>query len=103
MCRLLVVERTAWTENNAGRRFVSCVKGRNGCNFFRWTDPPVCARGRAVICGLLRRIERNEEELEKLMLLQEEKSNCRVQKFRCLNVKMFVFIVVVIWFVWTRF
>ncbi|WOH00766.1 hypothetical protein DCAR_0520141 [Daucus carota subsp. sativus] len=55
MCRLLVVERTAWTENNAGRRFVSC------------------------------------------------KSNCRVQKFRCLNVKMFLFIVVVIWFVWTRF
>ncbi len=27
------------------------------CGFFRWYDPPICARSKMVIPGLLRRIE----------------------------------------------
>lgn len=85
VCRMLVVERTAWTENNAGRRFVSCVNGRRGCKYFRWVDPPVCDRGHVFIMGLIRRIERTEEELEKMMVLQEKEkkktSCCKCGKF----------------------
>lgn len=63
-CRMLVVERTAWTEKNAGRRFVSCVYSKRGCKYFRWVEGPICERGREVIRGLLRRIENREEEKE---------------------------------------
>ena len=49
MCCMLV-GRTSWTKNNVGWRFVSCVKGWNGCKYF-------------VICDLLRRIQRTKEEL----------------------------------------
>lgn len=65
-CGRVVFQRTAWTESNAGRRFVSCVKGRLGCNYFRWIEDPVCSRDRAVICGLLGRIRELEGEIEKL-------------------------------------
>ena len=67
-CGEWVVQRVAWTELNAGGRFFGCVNGRNGCNYFRWFDPPVCDNARGVICGLLRRIKEHEDELERLKM-----------------------------------
>ena len=36
----------------------------NGCGFFRWYDPPICARSKKVIPGLLRRIRDLESRVE---------------------------------------
>lgn len=49
-----VAERTAWTNANPGRRFISCVDYK--CNFFKWVEPPLCNRAQAIIPGLLKRI-----------------------------------------------
>lgn len=83
--------KTAWTNDNPGRRYWECgpkkvssvycliffkknyawtslisfVQGMNvvGCGFIRWFDPPMCARAMKIIPGLLRRINKNEEEI----------------------------------------
>ncbi|XP_058194354.1 uncharacterized protein LOC131311052 [Rhododendron vialii] len=53
---------TSWTDSNPGRRFIGCERyGKDGaCGFFVWVDPPMCARSRVVIPGLLRSIGRLE-------------------------------------------
>ena len=60
--RQVVVERMAWTEANAGRRFMGCANGGNGCNYFRWIKEPMNNRSNSTITGLLRRMKRIEEE-----------------------------------------
>ncbi|KAL4384940.1 hypothetical protein GQ457_15G016590 [Hibiscus cannabinus] len=57
--------RTAWTDNNAGRRFYGCANHGHGfrrrsCNFFSWYDPPLNPRSRAIIVGLLRKVKAME-------------------------------------------
>lgn len=53
-CKQLLSSTTSWTNANPGRRFVSCSK----CGFFDWVDPPMCERARAIIPGLLRKLNR---------------------------------------------
>ena len=36
----------------------------DGCGFFRWIDPPMCARSKTIIPGLLRKIRELERRLE---------------------------------------
>ncbi|KAI5347821.1 hypothetical protein L3X38_000708 [Prunus dulcis] len=62
-CRLT----TSWTNNNPGRRFWGCADYgvRRGCAFFEWYDPQVCERSKIVICGLLKRLRKEEEENQK--------------------------------------
>ncbi|KAK6138994.1 hypothetical protein DH2020_027264 [Rehmannia glutinosa] len=79
-CGKTAVIRTSWTDDNPGRRFQSCLNfKRGGCQFFSWEDPPMCNRARQIIPGLLRKINKIQDELEKmkdknarLVLLQEE-------------------------------
>ncbi|KAL8133910.1 hypothetical protein AgCh_009103 [Apium graveolens] len=75
-CDKWVVERTARTQINAGRRFLGCVDGYNGCGFFMWVDAPFVNRSLGVINGLLRRIRDNEEQecsnKKRLKLMEEE-------------------------------
>ncbi|WOH00834.1 hypothetical protein DCAR_0520210 [Daucus carota subsp. sativus] len=71
-CGRQAVQRTAWTESNAGRRFVGCVGGRSGCNYFRWIDEPMCLQGRVVIYGLRERVRALEEEMAQNASLREE-------------------------------
>lgn len=66
-CGRLVVVRTTWTNSNAGKRFVNCVQGRVGCNYFRWIEDPVCDHGRTMICGLLGRVRALEADLERIL------------------------------------
>ncbi|KAL5577050.1 hypothetical protein UlMin_018749 [Ulmus minor] len=56
---------TSWTDSNPGRRFLGCpnFRGEVKCGFFRWYDPPICARSKMVIPGLLRRIQELEMRL----------------------------------------
>ncbi|KAL1810384.1 hypothetical protein ACET3Z_027374 [Daucus carota] len=58
LCGKMAVEATAWTSNNAGRRFRTCADRR--CRFFAWIDPPMCERAKIVIQGLIRRINNLE-------------------------------------------
>ena len=58
LCGNWLVAKTAWTELNAGRRFVSCER----CRFFRWLDEPLCDRARSIIPGLLRKINKLEAQ-----------------------------------------
>ncbi|KAL1831395.1 hypothetical protein DCAR_0728807 [Daucus carota subsp. sativus] len=65
-CGMVAVQRTSWTDNNYARRFLGCVYGAKGCNYFRWVDPPSCPNCCHVIPGLLRKIEVCEEKVIKL-------------------------------------
>ncbi|CAN1767250.1 hypothetical protein LINPERHAP1_LOCUS10196 [Linum perenne] len=58
-CGESVVLLTSWTEDNPGRRFYRCRR----CDFFRWFDPPMQARAKAVINTLMKKV-RDFEMLE---------------------------------------
>ncbi|KAM7517495.1 hypothetical protein LguiB_016457 [Lonicera macranthoides] len=64
-CGLPVVVRASWTDSNMGRRFRGCqlFGAEVGCGFFRWVDPPMCARALQIILGLLRRITEYEHQI----------------------------------------
>ncbi|KAL2463861.1 uncharacterized protein Fot_53517 [Forsythia ovata] len=67
LCGRIAAMRTAWTENNPGRRFLGCsYYGRlDACDYFKWVDPPLLhPRYKSVINGLLRNDNR-EDVLEK--------------------------------------
>nr|GLL44698.1 uncharacterized protein LOC109177281 [Ipomoea trifida] len=61
---------TSWTNENPGRRYWECRFDHGGQmgGFVRWYDPPMCARSRRIIPGLLRRINRDEEEITRLKM-----------------------------------
>ncbi|PIM99039.1 hypothetical protein CDL12_28470 [Handroanthus impetiginosus] len=61
-CLNIVVFCTSCTEDNPGRRFQCCQNREGGCSFFRWVDDPLCPRARAIIPGLLRRLNVLENE-----------------------------------------
>ncbi|XP_031097157.1 uncharacterized protein LOC116001418 [Ipomoea triloba] len=78
--------RTSWTNENPGRRFWLCSAGisRLGCGFVDWYDPPMCSRSKRIIPGLLKRINRQDEEIRVLnMKLQGQDEEIRV-----LNMKL---------------
>ncbi|CAA0829044.1 Unknown protein [Striga hermonthica] len=64
-CQKRAVMKTSWTDHNPGRRYAACEKsrGNGGCNYFSWIDPPMCPRSRQIIPGLLKRVNRLENEL----------------------------------------
>ncbi|KAG8379460.1 hypothetical protein BUALT_Bualt07G0090800 [Buddleja alternifolia] len=70
--------RTSWTNDNPGRRFKCCADGK--CDFFTWFDPPMCARSKLIIPGLLRRLNRQEEEIRKLQQSCKTVEEVRVQQ-----------------------
>lgn len=37
-----------------------------GCGFKEWFDPPMCSRAKKIIPGLLRSMNRKDEEIERL-------------------------------------
>ncbi|KAL2543858.1 uncharacterized protein Fot_13159 [Forsythia ovata] len=67
MCGRIAAMRTAWMENNQGRRFLGCsfYSRPDACDYFKWVDPPLLhPRYKSVINGLLRNDNR-EDVLEK--------------------------------------
>ncbi|PWA46103.1 zinc finger, GRF-type [Artemisia annua] len=56
--------RTSWTNNNPGQRFWSCPQIDSHCDFFSWLDPPMCARSRQIIPGLLSSRNEIQETLD---------------------------------------
>ncbi|GER30712.1 GRF zinc finger containing protein [Striga asiatica] len=67
-CGRRAVIRTSWTTENPGLRFQACLKNEEGggCVFFDWYDPPMCRRAKALIPGLLKKMNANEEDILKL-------------------------------------
>ncbi|KAG8376123.1 hypothetical protein BUALT_Bualt09G0030600 [Buddleja alternifolia] len=59
-CGKIPVRRTSWTDDNPGRRYISCKRfgEPNGCCYFVYLDPPMCNRARQIILVLLRRANR---------------------------------------------
>nr|GMC71945.1 uncharacterized protein LOC109193515 [Ipomoea batatas] len=85
---------TSWTDANLGRRYWECAydnqgMGVGGCGFVRWFDPPMCSRSKMIIPGLLRRINRNEQEIEVLKAKIRDTTSIKArnssvkQKFKC--------------------
>ncbi|KAK1561157.1 hypothetical protein Q3G72_035038 [Acer saccharum] len=76
---------TSWTNSNPGRRLFGCSKFQDddNCGFFRWYDPPICARSKKIISALLRRIselemrlgEDNRFEVSSAVIVDEEVSS----------------------------
>ncbi|KAG8386349.1 hypothetical protein BUALT_Bualt03G0139600 [Buddleja alternifolia] len=64
-CARPAIRKTSWTDLNPGRRYIICDKfwEPGECNFFEFTNPPMCERSRQIIPGLLRRVNRLEHEL----------------------------------------
>ncbi|PIN02097.1 DNA topoisomerase [Handroanthus impetiginosus] len=64
-CNRPTLKKTSWTDLNPGRRYSICPQYREngGCNFFSWVDPPMCARSRQIIPGLLKRVNKLESEI----------------------------------------
>ncbi|KAG5060575.1 hypothetical protein AAZX31_01G119000 [Glycine max] len=60
-CNLYATLATAWTDNNADRRFFGCGNykdlWRQVCNFFEWYDPSLNPRVKKIIIGLMRNLE----------------------------------------------
>ncbi|KAK2635806.1 hypothetical protein Ddye_030598 [Dipteronia dyeriana] len=59
LCGISARHFTYCTDSNPGGRFWGCYnyRGYGNCGFFRWSDPPMCARSKVIIPGLLRRIQ----------------------------------------------
>ncbi|KAG8369037.1 hypothetical protein BUALT_Bualt15G0108700 [Buddleja alternifolia] len=72
-CGTNTVMKTSWTDHNPGRPYIAYERFKqiNGCNYFVWIDPPICTRARQIIPGLLRRVNRFEEDLNRFE--EEEK------------------------------
>ncbi|KAG8379338.1 hypothetical protein BUALT_Bualt07G0078000 [Buddleja alternifolia] len=69
--------KTSWTNDNPGRRFLICE--RIECGKFMWWDPPTCSRSKAIIPGLLRRLNRHEDEMAKVELkMKKYKRACLI-------------------------
>ncbi|KAL0398485.1 UNVERIFIED_CONTAM: hypothetical protein Sradi_2191800 [Sesamum radiatum] len=81
--------RTSWTKDNPGRRFYNCSIGRGNCAFFAWEDPPICARSKLIIPGLLRKINALEDKVANL----QKKTHCSSLFVSSFLVNDFVYVV----------
>ncbi|CAH9067921.1 unnamed protein product [Cuscuta europaea] len=71
---------TSWTDDNPGRRFLTCstLKGNGGCKMFEWVDPEMCPRSKMIIPGLLRKINKLQVELEEKNAMPKKKKKWTV-------------------------
>nr|GMC90672.1 uncharacterized protein LOC109193515 [Ipomoea batatas] len=91
--------RTSWTDQNPGRRYWDCAYGRSvgGCGFVTWFDPPMCSRSKMIIPGLLRRINRNDQEIEVLKAKIRDISNTNASNSSVkIKLKSLCFVVLIV-------
>ncbi|XP_012838688.1 PREDICTED: uncharacterized protein At4g04775-like [Erythranthe guttata] len=63
-CGRKLLVQTSWTSANPGRRFLSCPRrGGTACSIFYWYDPEMCQRSKAIIPGLIKRINTLESQI----------------------------------------
>ncbi|GER25167.1 GRF zinc finger containing protein [Striga asiatica] len=99
---------TSWTSANPGRRYLHCEE--KACTFWKWFDPPMCARSKEIIPGLLTKINRLEDETNRqhesaTTLEANEKKMKKVKKLEKENSQLkkknniLVLLVVITWLV----
>nr|GMD98078.1 DNA topoisomerase [Ipomoea batatas] len=94
---------TSWTNQNPGRRYLVCSneKGLKNCSFFEWFDPPMCSRSKMIIPGLLKRINKNEQEIQRLTgLLEDNRSKGKKNMYIGLLVMVVMLVCIVSVFVY---
>ncbi|XP_019199643.1 PREDICTED: uncharacterized protein LOC109193259 [Ipomoea nil] len=68
----------SWSYANPGKRFRSCprygVRGNGNCSYFQWLDSDVSDRVSKVIRGLLKRLDKQESEMQRLQVVIDEKT-----------------------------
>lgn len=119
-CGKVDVVKTSWTPLNPGRRFFACPMNDSVCGFIGWLDPPMCARSKAIIPGLLRNLNSVQERCNELVrgmnMLQDQcnglicrnnmlVANVRALKDDNLKLKMYMFgswffFVIVFFYIW---
>ncbi|GJY65347.1 zinc finger, GRF-type containing protein [Tanacetum coccineum] len=77
-CQRPAVNRTSWTQNHPGRRFWACSRIVTDCGFFRWIDPPMCARSVQIIPGLLRSMNDHQERVNAMAAANARLKICLV-------------------------
>ncbi|GLT61026.1 hypothetical protein SLA2020_337620 [Shorea laevis] len=72
-CGRPMIVRTAHTDQNYGRRFVSCEnwKIKRECGFFEWLDPKMCEHGRRVVSRLKKWHDSLKEEAKQCQTMVE--------------------------------
>ncbi|KAK6140688.1 hypothetical protein DH2020_025570 [Rehmannia glutinosa] len=73
-CGRNAVKKTSWTDLNPGRRYSACENFREvgGCCYFVWIDPPMCTRARQIIPGLLKKVNKLENNLKQVNKLEND-------------------------------
>ncbi|XP_017245521.1 uncharacterized protein LOC108217189 [Daucus carota subsp. sativus] len=96
-CGTAAALKTSWTDSNPGRRFWGCMRFKdnrsNACNFHQWFDPPMCARSKAIIPGLLRRIRNLEDDAKK----NEAAAGVNRPVKRKKSILVLLFVLLIVW------
>ncbi|TMW92924.1 hypothetical protein EJD97_012399 [Solanum chilense] len=68
LCGATPILKLPWTNDNLGRRFFGCrhygSSFQNSCKFFNWYDPKFPTQDNIVILGLLKKTNKQEEQLK---------------------------------------
>nr|GMD28440.1 DNA-(apurinic or apyrimidinic site) lyase [Ipomoea batatas] len=82
-CGEIAPVRMSWSYANPGKRFRACprygVRGNGNCRYFQWLDSDVSDRVAKVIRGLLKRLDKQDSEMQRLQAVIEEK-NVKLKK-----------------------
>ncbi|XP_019163053.1 PREDICTED: uncharacterized protein LOC109159395 [Ipomoea nil] len=82
-CGLLAPVKMSWSYANPGKRYRACQRygGHGSCRFFQWLDFDVNERVAQLIRGLLKRLDKHQNEFQKLEI-EMEKKELEVQQLR---------------------
>nr|GMD65153.1 putative casein kinase II subunit beta-4 [Ipomoea batatas] len=77
-CGEIAPVRMSWSYANPGKRFRACprygVRGNGNCRYFQWLDSDVSDRVAKVIRGLLKRLDKQDSEMQRLQAVIDEKN-----------------------------
>nr|GLL20338.1 uncharacterized protein LOC109168447 [Ipomoea trifida] len=71
-CGEVAPVRMSWSYANPGKRFRACprYRGNGNCRYFEWLDSDVSERVAKVIRGLLKRLDKQETEMQRFQANQ---------------------------------
>nr|GMD02708.1 DNA-(apurinic or apyrimidinic site) lyase [Ipomoea batatas] len=82
-CGEIAPVRMSWSYANPGKRFRACprygVRGNGNYRYFQWLDSDVSDRVAKVIRGLLKRLDKQDSEMQRIQAVIEEK-NVKLKK-----------------------
>nr|GMC67475.1 GRF zinc finger protein [Ipomoea batatas] len=87
-CGLLAPVKMSWSNANPGKRYRACQRygGHGSCRFFQWLDFDVTERVAQLIRGLLKRLDKQQNQIQKLEI-DIEKKEVEVQHLTLKNTR----------------